>query len=161
MLDIEAHGQENYRNPIDLFADFEDNNVFPETPPPDSLSSKLYQHQRQALTFMLRREAGWALTSNHKDVWKKEIDHRGECWYINMITGGQQRREPPSFKGGLLTDAPGLGKSLSVLSLIGTDIQIAESTEAAPTANNTLLVVPKSCKVHLPYKLRSSNLLVQ
>ena len=145
MLDVQSVSPDTYSNPIDMFAELDDHNALSETSPPDSISRQLYPHQKQALTFMLQREAGWALTSSSKDVWKKEIDHNGQHWYMNTVTGSQHRREPPAFKGGLLIDAPGLGKSLSILSLIATDLQSAEFTGAGLSAvSNTLLVVPNS-----------------
>lgn len=70
--------------------------------------------------------------------------------YINTITGECYDAQPPEFRGGLLADSMGLGKSLSMLSLI-TANQCGD-TEDIPTNPNTvavkttLLVVPFTCK---------------
>lgn len=34
-------------------------------------------HQKQALTFMLRREGGWNFEEAGKDVWERERDQTG------------------------------------------------------------------------------------
>ena len=135
------------KNPIDLFADQEELCLLPEANPPGSLATEMYPHQKQALTFMLRRESGWALKAGHKDVWKEQVDPNEQVAYVNTVAGIQQSRPPREFKGGLLIDAPGLGKSLSVLSLIATDVY---SWESLPGGNNavgsTLLVIPTTCE---------------
>ncbi|KAL5313425.1 hypothetical protein ACEPPN_019158 [Leptodophora sp. 'Broadleaf-Isolate-01'] len=65
--------------------------------------------------------------------------------YTNTITGDRRQSEPPNFRSGLLADQMGLGKSLSMISLVATN-QFSGSghlTEAdmMPT-KSTLLVVP-------------------
>jgi hypothetical protein len=41
------------------------------------LSQLQRSHQKQALTFMLRREQGWAFDSLNKNIWVKEISADG------------------------------------------------------------------------------------
>ena len=125
-------------NPIDLFTDGEDRARLEETDSPSDLRTTMYKHQKQALTFMLQREEGWGLEGQRRDVWKSDLV-AGRQTYINTITGRRQYKPPPSFRGGLLIDAPGLGKSLSIIALIA-----AGRAKNAPST--TLLVVPKSCK---------------
>ena len=118
-----------------------------EADSPLDLHTKLYKHQKQALTFMLQREEGWALGGHHKDIWKEERDIAGRPRYINTITSRSQYRPPPSFRGGLLIDAPGLGKSLSIIALIAADRRSASFARHGKGANlTTLLVVPKTCE---------------
>jgi SWI/SNF-related matrix-associated actin-dependent regulator of chromatin subfamily A3 len=92
-------------------------------------------HQKQALTFLLRRERGWAMDDTERDIWTKEKDGYGRtrlvlsmeihtaiiksgCRYINNVSGSYQDEPPPYFQGGLLADDMGLGKTLSMLCLI-------------------------------------------
>lgn len=38
-------------------------------------------HQKQALTFMLRREKGLVMEGSHTDIWKKTEDRDGHTMY--------------------------------------------------------------------------------
>ncbi|KFY83499.1 hypothetical protein V498_08028, partial [Pseudogymnoascus sp. VKM F-4517 (FW-2822)] len=88
----------------------------PETEPPSIVTTSLFRHQKQALTFMLRREQGWDVEGN-QDIWTKRESQQGYHYY-NNVSGGTQHDPPPQFRGGLLADDMGLGKSLSMISLI-------------------------------------------
>ena len=129
-------------NPIDFFADASIQDVLAYAATPSSLSTELYTHQKQALTFMMQRERGWAIDGHHKDIWKVEQDLHHGTIYRNMISGLKYTRPPRQFKGGLLIDAPGLGKSLSILALIASDVQNPEPVKTG----TTLLIVPKTCE---------------
>ncbi|KAL8642194.1 MAG: hypothetical protein Q9228_001097 [Teloschistes exilis] len=95
--------------------------------------------------FMMQRESGWALDGRYQDIWKAETDEQGQKLYSNYITGQTQMRPPEQFRGGLLIDAPGLGKSLSILALIAADLEGWNDPDRRPNARRqTLLVVPKS-----------------
>lgn len=98
------------------------------------------RHQRQALTFMPRRERGWAMNMVDTDLWSNFANGFGgsrcvavalQVWqsrfnprsrYRNNVTGALQIEHPPIFRGGLLLDDMGLGNTLSMLSLIASDI---------------------------------------
>ena len=97
----------------------------------------LYRHQKQALTFMLTRERGWALQNSHGDIWKQNLGKDSQrrydfgrelihsllmTRYVNNVTGDSQLHPPPNFRGGILADAMGLGKTLSMIALIASDI---------------------------------------
>ena len=151
-----AHGTFSYpgldisANPIDLFADIAEQDALCEANAPQNLSTELYAHQKQALTFMTQRERGWATDGNRKDIWKEEQGPFGRLMYQNLISGMRQMTRPVQFRGGLLIDAPGLGKSLSIIALILSDAEgqgrsIQETSPLSPT----LLVVPKTCEVGL------------
>lgn len=68
-----------------------------------------------------------------------------------MITELSQRTNPPDSRGGLLADQMGLGKSLTMISLIA--LNTCKSTEGGIYTSNsyvrrlksTLIVVPYSC----------------
>lgn len=136
-----------FQNPIDLFADSEDQKALEAALSPEALRTELYPHQKQALTFMLQRELGWALDGPQKDIWKTAIEPSGRVLYVNTVSGQKQLRPPSNFRGGLLIDAPGLGKSLSIISLI---LSTKERNMMLPrgeaSKSTTLLVVPKTCK---------------
>ena len=135
-------------NHIDLFADATEHDALSDTCAPRALSTELYKHQRQALTFMLQRERGWAMDGHHKDIWTEERDSFGRSAYQNLISGMKQMTRPNEFRGGLLVDAPGLGKSLSVLALISSDAQTEnQSLHKYASASATLLIVPKTRKI--------------
>lgn len=148
MLGTFSHsGQEVFANPIDLFADAAEQDALSEAYEPYNLSTKLYRHQKQALTFMMQRERGWAMDGHHKDIWREEHDSFGQSMYQNLISGSKQMRRPDQFKGGLLIDAPGLGKSLSIIALLSSDAENEGQgvPEQAPSST-TLLIVPKTCE---------------
>lgn len=149
VLDLEiVSDSEMYINPIDLFADSTEQETLADAESPQALRTDLYKHQKQALTFMMQRERGWAMSGHHKDIWKEEREASGRVVYFNTVSGQRQLRPPRTFRGGLLTDAPGLGKTLSIIALI------ASSRESQGQPQNeraflttTLLVVPKTCKL--------------
>lgn len=134
-------------NPIDLFADIAGQEGLAEADSPLALSTQLYKHQKQALTFMLQREGGWALDGHHRDIWKAEREVTGRLTYINIVTSRRNNQPPPPFRGGLLIDAPGLGKSLSIIALIAAHRRVTSNVGHGKGANTTtLLIVPKTRK---------------
>ena len=134
-------------NPIDLFTDTTEQESLQEADSPLDLRTQLYKHQKQALTFMLQRERGWALDGHHRDIWKEEREATGRLTYINIITSRRKNQPPPPFHGGLLIDAPGLGKSLSIIALIAAHRRSRSDIGHVKGANSTtLLIVPKTRK---------------
>ena len=141
-LDLEL-----FANPIDLFANVAEQEALVGTDSPRALKTMLYNHQMQALTFMIQKEGGWAMDGDHKDMWKKQKDAFGRTVYFNTITGQKQSRPPQQFRGGLLIDAPGLGKSLSIIALIAADCErIVQDDCQGTSLSTTLLIIPKTCK---------------
>ena len=139
-LDISA-------NPIDLFADAAEQGGLSEAHAPQNLSTELYKHQKQALTFMMQRERGWAMDGHHKDIWREEHDSFGRSIYQDLISGMKQVRQPDQSRGGLLVDAPGLGKSLGIIALMSLDVENeGQSVPEHPHSSTTLLVVPETCE---------------
>ena len=141
-------------NPIDLFADAAEQDALSDAYAPQALSTELYKHQKQALTFMMQRERGWAMDGNYKDIWREEHDSFGRSVYQNLVSGMKQMTRPDQFRGGLLIDAPGLGKSLSILALILSDVESeGQSVSGQVRSSSTLLVVPKTCELrNLPHE---------
>ena len=65
------------------------------------------------------------------------------------MTGTKTQSKPPAFKGGILADQMGLGKSLSIIALIASDFDDLASREprlkiTGCMVKATLIVVPLS-----------------
>ncbi|ETS82745.1 hypothetical protein PFICI_04621 [Pestalotiopsis fici W106-1] len=116
------------------------------------LLTPLQHHQKQALTFMRNREAGWNLTGDRTDVWSLKENPNGDIGYLNNIDNSLQYQQPPSFRGGILADNMGSGKSLSMIALIAHDrIRRTIGKDDIPLMKHrpcdnktTLLVMPSS-----------------
>ncbi|KAH6714003.1 SNF2 family N-terminal domain-containing protein [Leptodontidium sp. MPI-SDFR-AT-0119] len=149
----------------DLLAELmKDEEPLAETESSEVVTTSLFSHQKQALTFMLRREQGWQLESC-RDIWTAKRDAFGRTRYTNNVTGHGQGEPPPEFQGGLLADDMGLGKTLSMICLIVADIEAACSLPTPPmapdnlgclTGKTTLLIVPPPRKPPPP-----PNLIIQ
>ncbi|KAI1093509.1 SNF2 family N-terminal domain-containing protein [Rostrohypoxylon terebratum] len=120
-----------------------------ETPQPETVKATLKRHQKQALTFMLSRERGWVHAEGHKDIWETMYNDRGRM-FINTIASTCQSEEPPQFRGGIIADPMGLGKTLTMISLVATDLDprygagafhIEESIDRIRTPA-TLIIIP-------------------
>lgn len=137
----------------DLLAQLMENETpLPETEAPPIITTPLFPHQKQALTFMLRREEGWALDETRRDVWSKKADNGRSC-FVNNVSGSCHYEPPEGFQGGLLADDMGLGKTLSMISLIAAnqtpkDLPTLPITPEPfgrtvhPVVKTTLLIVP-------------------
>jgi SWI/SNF-related matrix-associated actin-dependent regulator of chromatin subfamily A3 len=124
---------------------------------------------------MAERERGWNFQNSSSDIWRRSMSADGtplfvtlfpydfralevltdEVSFFNTILGIQQNDAPPDFRGGILADAPGLGKSLSIIALIVSDrhpTNPANDAKASQTLLSgdygysaaTLLIVPPS-----------------
>ncbi|PKY01619.1 hypothetical protein P168DRAFT_312729 [Aspergillus campestris IBT 28561] len=121
----------------------------PEMEPSDLLLTPLLRHQKQALWFMTEKEKPRKFGRDEKDnnsLWRMELRSNGAKRYREIISGTVTDEEPPQVLGGLLADMMGLGKTLSILSLVVSSL--SEGTEWAkmipPQDLTTLLVVPLS-----------------
>jgi SWI/SNF-related matrix-associated actin-dependent regulator of chromatin subfamily A3 len=109
---------------------------------------------------MLRRECGWALHDSQNDIWSTRTCPLGFTTYFNNITEESQFEPPPEFRGGILADHMGLGKSLSMIALIASDqthTQLDPDASVLPSGRppsrkksvrsyhpTTLLIIPSS-----------------
>ncbi|KAF7855286.1 uncharacterized protein EAF02_011545 [Botrytis sinoallii] len=89
-----------------------------ETEAPKMVKTSLFRHQKQALTFLLRREEGWNFDDAASDIWSWRSDTSGRLSYVNNVTGYSTCEAPPEFRGGLLANDMGLGKTLTMICLI-------------------------------------------
>jgi SWI/SNF-related matrix-associated actin-dependent regulator of chromatin subfamily A3 len=121
---------------------------------------------------MLGREQGWNLSDERKDVWReyKTIFGLTRCAlqvlkvpsttltssvprYQNNLTKMTQADPPTAFRGGILADDMGIGKTLTMLSLIASEHasierccdKILQHSEVIKPMRGTLIVVPLSC----------------
>ncbi|KAH8912582.1 hypothetical protein BR93DRAFT_942437 [Coniochaeta sp. PMI_546] len=109
----------------------------PQSEPADCVQTPLLKHQKQALWFMLHREQGDdSPVGGSQDIinssWQRKRGVNGQDLYYNVITGQTQREAPPPTRGGILADMMGLGKTLSILSLVTSTRDIAAEFETLP-----------------------------
>lgn len=132
----------------------------PEMEPPSIISTPLLRHQRQALWYMTEKEKPRKFGPREEDnnsLWRVEYRPNGARRYREIISGIILDEEPPQSLGGLLADMMGLGKTLSILSLVATSLDEAHVWEtlkphpdlvaSLPSIRNTkttLLVAPLS-----------------
>ncbi len=131
----------------------------PKLEPPAAVKTPLLEHQKQALWFMREKEAPRKYGSkeeDHNSLWRK-IEQNGRTKYRDIISGVICDEEPEQTYGGLLADVMGLGKTLSILSLVLSsldeasewarkmpDRQLVRAIPGVRNTRTTLLVVPLS-----------------
>ncbi|WYZ36487.1 hypothetical protein EsH8_XV_000040 [Colletotrichum jinshuiense] len=122
----------------------------------EGLKNKLLIHQQEALGFMLERESG--CFHERYRLWKP-VMFDGNNWYRHKITNLKRRTTPEERGGGILADEAGMGKSLSILSLIVKTLQSGREWAEQENSNDdkltdisysgsTLVVVPSALLIH-------------
>lgn len=164
---VQRSAEEMKQDANALFENLVSNDSLPEMEANDDyISTPLMPHQKQALSFLTEHEnhdenleSGnkQATDNNDKEkfsLWKRVTTVNGrEKWY-NVITGQESQDRPSPVYGGILADMMGLGKTLSILSLIAASVDDAESfmrqkpqsglEGVRMNARTTLIVCPKS-----------------
>ncbi|RSL55363.1 hypothetical protein CEP54_009421 [Fusarium duplospermum] len=117
-----------------------------ETEQPKAIKGSLRRHQKQALTFMLRREQGWGCYDKRPDVWEMIDTDQGRT-FLNRISSASQPEGPPQCYGGIIADPMGLGKTLTMIALAATDLNrgntdMDTSEDFQLSVSTTLVVVP-------------------
>ncbi|SPO00197.1 related to global transactivator [Cephalotrichum gorgonifer] len=121
-----------------------------ETEQPRCIVTTMKMHQKQALTFMLRREEGWSMKGPHKDIWTIR-DIGQERLFVNTISQVGYREPPQELYGGIIADPMGLGKTLTMIALVTTDLDTNKSDfrdqDLEPSSRRcivpaTLIIVP-------------------
>ncbi|XP_072961356.1 F-box protein At3g54460 [Typha angustifolia] len=80
---------------------------------------KLFPHQQAAIEWMLRRECNVEILTH--PLFKDFCTEDGFSFYVNTVSGEILTGVAPSisdFRGGMFCDEPGLGKTVTALSLI-------------------------------------------
>ncbi|KAJ6073158.1 hypothetical protein N7467_011243 [Penicillium canescens] len=132
----------------------------PTMEPSSHILTPLLPHQKQALWFMTEKEKPRKFGPNEEDnnsLWRMVRTPGGKIQYREIITGLVLDSKPEESLGGLLADMMGLGKTLSILSLITASLESSlewkrlaphpSLVRAIPGIRNTrttLLVVPLS-----------------
>ncbi|KAK0630872.1 SNF2 family N-terminal domain-containing protein, partial [Bombardia bombarda] len=106
-------------------------------------------HQKQALTFMMQRERGWDYEAASMDYWDY-VESTQASFFVNRISGAYQEHEPTQFRGGVVGDPMGLGKSLSMIALVAMDakgersrrVSQGDGNVAEPATMPSLVIVP-------------------
>lgn len=116
---------------------------YQETEAPAIIQTSLYSHQKQALTFMLRRETAPSKADDKDPIWQTVLGKSSSARiYSDAEASDWNDHGVGRAKGGLLLDSMGLGKSLSIISLIATDWPRSSSQVSGGKA--TILVAPSS-----------------
>lgn len=123
---------------------------------PSLVLTALMDHQKQALYFLCKQELPVAVNEVPSNLWKPSFRKDGTRTFYNVISG-HELKNPNLPRGGIFADMMGLGKTLSILSLICSTIQEANqfgTSELPPELENepnslrnakgTLIVCPKS-----------------
>ncbi|KAF1984562.1 hypothetical protein K402DRAFT_422775 [Aulographum hederae CBS 113979] len=79
------------------------------------VKTKLLRHQEEGLDFMIQREGGDI--EERFRLWTREEDE-SVVLYRHAVTGATSHTYHPEAGGGVLADDMGMGKSLSILSLV-------------------------------------------
>ncbi|KAI0459294.1 SNF2 family N-terminal domain-containing protein [Xylaria acuta] len=120
-----------------------------EAQQPSAIRSTLKKHQKQALTFMTKRERGWAFDQEYIDLWEAcKTDHG--VYFVNKVSNAYQNEEPTEFRGGIIADTMGLGKTLTMIALVAADLDnprdrmshIAGHHQDIREVGATLIIIP-------------------
>ncbi|CAD6567877.1 MAG: hypothetical protein ASARMPRED_001174 [Alectoria sarmentosa] len=106
----------------DASAALETEDALQETHAPSPIKASLYNHQKRALSFMLMRELGSTVASDPRDqlqMLSTRFDHLTKLW--SEVTKETCNYRLGEVRGGILADSMGLGKSLTVISLLAMD----------------------------------------
>lgn len=124
-------------------------NDLEEASRPSVIKASLHRHQKQALTFMYRRERGWAFENDDHDIWEMADTSQGR-YFINRVSDVHQDDPPPQFSGGIIADPMGLGKTLTMIALAASDLdqpgnqpEVWDDLDDRPVVQATLIVVPQ------------------
>ncbi|KAK4113157.1 hypothetical protein N656DRAFT_797686 [Canariomyces notabilis] len=148
----QAHAVEmqNIGQRPDLLEVLDSQHDLEEAAQPPAVKTILEKHQKKALTFMLLREQGWAWDGSRPDIWEAQENGPQQFCFINRVSDTIQDDQPPQFYGGIIADPMGMGKTLSMISLIASDIRSDDSEDIhppwrddrEPCPQQTLVVVP-------------------
>ncbi|KKK24182.1 hypothetical protein ARAM_005972 [Aspergillus rambellii] len=143
-----------------MFDQLQSADNIPEMEPPSLVTTPLLRHQKQALWYMTQKEKPRKFGPKEEDnnsLWRMEYRANGAKRYREIISGMVMEEEPPQSLGGLLADMMGLGKTLSILSLVVSSLDqarewantipppgLVRSLPGIRNTKTTVLVVPLS-----------------
>ena len=106
---------------IGMFDNLQQSEQLPEMDSDPRVITELLSHQRQGLYFLTNKEKARVFGEQEEannSLWRIKYHPDGRTTYYNVITGQEERTQPPEVLGGILADMMGLGKTLSMLALI-------------------------------------------
>ena len=124
--------EEIHNDIIGMFDSLQRSENLPEKEADYRIITPLLAHQKQALYFLTNKEEKRVFSENDEDnnsLWRLRYRANGAPTYYNVITGTEERNKPPEVLGGILADMMGLGKTLSILSLIVGSLEVADEWE--------------------------------
>ncbi|KAH8119928.1 SNF2 family N-terminal domain-containing protein [Phellopilus nigrolimitatus] len=132
---VSGKSVEVQRSQVDeVFKSLRDGDELEETEPSPDIATKLYPHQKKALTFLLEREKEIAgPDGKNSSLWQLRASHHthAKSW-INLVTSKEVGTEPEECKGALLADDMGLGKTITCVSLIAATLPTAQKFAQLP-----------------------------
>ena len=138
---------------IGMFDSLEKSENLPEMEPDPRVLTPLLSHQKQGLHFMTTKEQERVFSDEEEgnsSLWRLKLRPNGQRMYYNIITGHEERVKPPEVLGGILADMMGLGKTLSILSLVVGSLSEAQSwAELAPPESTTDIPLVRNSKTTL------------
>ncbi|KAL8696383.1 MAG: hypothetical protein Q9224_002823 [Gallowayella concinna] len=139
---------------LGMFDNLQKSENLPEMDARAAVVTPLLGHQKQALHFMVSREQERVFGDNEEDnnsLWRLRLRPNGQRTYFNVITGQEEHVKPPESLGGILADMMGLGKTLSILSLIVHGLPDAQTfgKEKAPTPEEEDVALVRKSKATL------------
>ncbi|KAG6889911.1 hypothetical protein C0992_003615 [Termitomyces sp. T32_za158] len=123
------------RSQIDeVFRSLKDGDELTETEPAPEVATKLYPHQKKALTFLLEREREKpGPDGNFSSLWQSRTNpHSGQVSWFHVVTEKEVLQKPCESKGAILADDMGLGKTITCVSLIAATLGSARNFAATP-----------------------------
>ena len=162
--DVVRTQEEMIRATNDMFDNMPNSENLPETEPDRTIiETALQPHQKQALHFLLEHERDQEAEHGGSvfSLWKPQMVKGRRVWQ-NVITSQQMAEKPTPVRGGILADMMGLGKTLSILSLLASTLGHAREFGDEPVAINeelhaqaTLVVCPKSVLANWEEQIRA------
>lgn len=120
--------EEIHNDIVGMFDSLEQSENLPEIEADLRVTTPLLSHQKQGLYFLTTKEEQRVFSDNDSDnnsLWRLKHRSNGSPIYYNVITGTEERNKPPEVLGGILADMMGLGKTLTILSLIVGSLEVA------------------------------------
>ncbi|KAG5636369.1 hypothetical protein H0H81_008287 [Sphagnurus paluster] len=123
------------RSQVDeLFKSMKDGDELAETEPSVEVATRLYPHQKKALTFLLEREREKrGPDGKFSSLWQLRTNplSRQLSWF-HIVTQKEVFEEPVETKGSILADDMGLGKTITCVSLIAATLSSARAFAETP-----------------------------
>ncbi|KAJ7071194.1 SNF2 family N-terminal domain-containing protein [Mycena amicta] len=132
---VSGKSVEVQRSQVDeVFKSLKGGDELAETEPSYDVATKLYPHQKKALTFLLEREREKrSPDGKFSSLWQmraNSMSHR-PSWF-HTITTKEVFEQPREAKGSILADDMGLGKTITCVSLIAATLASAREFAATP-----------------------------